>query len=83
MTYSSTRAKNVLFKNNQLHWIDLLQKERKQDCAHVGHSHLEHHNHLQSYTPVQVLCDFKTITIWCILNGKLVVAGTVLLPLFF
>ena len=32
-------SKNVLFKNNQLYWIELLE-ELKHDCLHVDHNQL-------------------------------------------
>ena len=40
----------MLSKNNQLYWIDPLQKEREQDCIHVAHSQLYLLYHLKSYT---------------------------------
>ena len=60
------KCNNILFKNNQLHWIALLKKKWKQNFTHVGHHHLEplYHLNINFFLVVaQTLHDFKTSTI--------------------
>ena len=46
------QKKNASFNSHQLYWIDLLKRERKQDCTHVDHNQLDLRYHLKSCTNI-------------------------------
>ena len=69
-------SKNVLYKNKQLYWIDLLKKNGNK-TTHVYHNQLDMFYHLKSCTPI--LCCFlwlhrktvisKPVQHWCMVKG--------------